>query len=265
MTHQADTIRTAVTRAGVGVGGNEHGHTVQVANFTITDGVIGTSLTNERLLSVTSKAHQRVAARRRDDEETTVHRNVIVIKTLNRATNRSVRQSSGVRGRAVVRGRAIRTDVRFGRGIRRSVIVRANSRAVERTTQADQVGINLTSQSVASIFRVERTQRRQSLDFNDVFDQAAVFVVLVDQDLHFRFRGGNQGNSGRSSFGRGRTTGGRRNVNGVTFLAFVVHTLDQVGRNKVFLVCSHNLVTPNLRNEGCCGSNGYGRGRKRHG
>ena len=123
--------------------------------------------------------------------------------------------------------------------------------ALNTTAQSNEVAIYLTSQGIASIFSVESTERRQCLCFHNVFNQATIFIVLVDSDNYFQFSCSNQGDLSRSSFQRSRTTDGSRNVNGVTFLAFETHLLDEVSENQIFLVRSNDFIRPNCGDERC--------------
>ncbi len=139
VTHQADTVSAAVTCASVGVGRSEHSHTVQLTDFTVADSV---AVADERLLGVTGQTHQGVAARRWDQEETAVHRDIVVVQALDGAADSSISQSSSVGSRAVVGSGAVRADERLRAGSRSSVVVSADSSAVERAAQLNQVGVD---------------------------------------------------------------------------------------------------------------------------
>ncbi|OBQ41256.1 MAG: hypothetical protein AN484_21385 [Aphanizomenon flos-aquae WA102] len=254
VTHQADTVSGAVTRASVGVGRSEHCHTVQLTDFTVADSV---AVADKRLLGVTGQTHQGVAARRRDQEETTVHRDVVVIQALDGAANSSISQCSSVRAGAVVGSRAVRTNISLGAGVAGCVVVGAHGSAVESAAQLNQVSVEATGQGIASVFCVEGTQRCQGLCFNNVFDQAAVFKMLVDEHLNLGVALCNQSHGISSGFGRGVATGWARDVDGITLLAFERHLLDQVGQDEVFLVRSHDFIRPDFWDEVRCGGGGY--------
>ena len=240
VSQQADTITVS---SSVSIGSHEDGDTVHVTNFTVTDGVRSTCLTHEGLLGETSDTHQGVTCGRRNDQETTVHRHIVVVQTLDRAADSSIGQSASSAG---VGGSTVST--RVSASVSSSTVT-----TVGLTTKLDQGRVNFTTQSVTSIISVELTQASQSLSFNDVFDQAAVFPVLVDRNSLLAFGGSDQGNLSRSSLSRSITTGRGWNVNGVTFLTLEVHFLDEVGSNQALLVSSYDFIRPDFWNECCCG------------
>ena len=241
MSQQADTVAIG---SSVSVRGHEYGDAVHVANLTVTDGVSAANFTHEGLLGETSDTHQSVTGARGNDQETVVHRDIVVVQTLNRAADSSIGQSASSAG---VSGSAVSTR-------ESTSVVSSAVTAVNTTAQTNQIGINLTSKSVASVISVELTQRSQSLSLNDVLDQTRVLVVLVDVHNDFALGSGDQSNLSLSRLNRSVTTGRRRNVNRITFLAFEVHLLDEVGSNEVLLVAGDNFVTPNFRNKGIRGS-----------
>ena len=254
MAHQADAVSARVASAGVGVGRGEDGHAVQLTDFAVADRI---AVADEGLLGVAGQTHQGVAARRRDQEETAVHRNVVVVQALDGATDRGIGQRSGVRGGAVVSSRTVRADKGLGGRVAGGVVVGANGSAVESAAQLNQIGVDATSQSVTGVFRVERTQRGQRLDFDDVFDQAAVLIVLVDEHLDHAVALSDQGDRVGSSLGVGGAAQRGGDIDGVTLLALEVHLLDEVRQDEVLLIGRDNLITPNLGNEVRCGSGGY--------
>ena len=262
MTHQADTVCAAVTSAGVGVGRSEHSDTVQLTDFTVADSI---AVANECLLGIAGQTHQGVAARRRDQEETAIHRDVVVIQTLDGATDSRISQCRSVRGAAVVGGGAIRANICLSACSTGGIVVGTNGGAVESASKLNQVSIDALCQSVASIFRVERTQARQGLHLNNVLDQTAVLIVLVDQHLNIGVALCNQSNGISSSFSRSIATGRRRDVNGITLFATEGHLLDHIGQDEVLFVGSDNLITPDFWNEIGRRGGGYRIGRGKGG
>ena len=253
MAHQADAVSARVASTGVGVGGGEDGHAVELTDFAVADRV---AVADEGLFGVASQTHQGVTARRGDQEETVVHGDIVVVQALNGAADSSISQSSSVGGRAVVGGGAVRADVRLGAGSRGGVVVGADSGAVESAAQLDQIGVDPLSQSVTSVLGVERAQRGQGLDFDDVFDQAAVLVVLVDEHLDVAVAFSDQGDGVSSRLGVGSATSRGRDVDGVALLALEVHALDEVRQNEVLLIGSNDFIGPNFRDEVRCGGGG---------
>ena len=243
MEHQSHTVSAGVTRSSVAVSRHIHFHAVDVTELTVHQ---GRASAFEGLLSETVDTQHRVASNRRNNQRTTVHRNVLIVQQLNSGTDTSVSDVGSVR-RASGVSNTSRTDNTTSIGRVTSVT------AASATTQTDQAGVNLTTQSVTSVISVELTQAGQSLSFCDVFDQTAVLEVVVDAHHNFAFSGSNQVNLSRSRLGRSNATSRRWNVNGVTFLTFEVHLLDQVGHDEGLLVSRNNLITPNFWNECCCG------------
>ena len=95
------------------------------------------------------------------------------------------------------------------------------------------------------------------MHFDDVFDQAAVFIVLVDQHLNVGFAVSDQSHCIGSNLGVGGAASRRGDVDGVTLLAFERHLLDEVRQNEVLLVGGNDFITPDFWNEFICGGNGY--------